>query len=82
MGDIDITSTAYNSVTNSITINNVTGDIVITATCTERIVNVSYELAEETVFNGTDTYIDTGIDLLSADCVDKDWTMLVDFTSS
>ena len=80
MGDVDITSTAYNSVTNSIAINNVTGDIVITATCTERIVNVSYELAEETVFNGTDTYIDTGIDLLSADCIDKDWTMLVDFT--
>ena len=82
MGDIDITSTAYNSVTNSIIINNVTGDIVITATCTERIVNLSYELAEETVFNGTDTYIDTGIDLLSADCIDKDWTMLVDFTSN
>ena len=82
MGDIDITSTAYNSVTNLIAINNVTGDIVITATCTERIVNVSYELAEETVFNGTDTYIDTGIDLLSADCINKDWTMLVDFTSN
>ena len=82
MGDIDITSTAYNSVTNLITINNVTGDIVITATCTERIVNLSYELAEETVFNGTDTYIDTGIDLLSADCINKDWTMLVDFTSN
>ena len=82
MGDIDITSTAYNSVTNFITINNVTGDIVITATCTERIVNVSYELAEETVFNGTDTFINTGIDLLSAYYIDKDWTMLVDFTSN
>ena len=44
--------------------------------------DTSYELAEETVFNGTDTYIDTGIDLLSADCIDKDWTMLLDFTSN
>lgn len=82
MGDVDVTSTVYESTTKTISINNATGNIVISATCTEQIVNVLYELAEETVFNGTDTYIDTGIDLLSADRIDKDWTMLVDFTSN
>ena len=38
-----------------------------------------YELAEETVFNGTSTYIDTGVALLSED---QNFTILVDFTGS
>lgn len=70
------------------------GEAVITATCGTQSAtcnvtvaglveeSISYELAEETVFNGTDTFIDTGISLLSDDNVDKDWTMLVDFTSN
>lgn len=70
------------------------GDAVITATCGTQSAtcnvtvaglveeSISYELAEETVFNGTDTFIDTGIKLLSDDNVDKDWTMLLDFTSN
>lgn len=70
------------------------GEAVITATCGTQSAtcnvtvaglveeSISYELAEETVFNGTDTFIDTGIRLLSHDNVDKDWTMLVDFTSN
>lgn len=70
------------------------GEAVITVTCGTQSAtcnvtvtglveeSISYELAEETVFNGTDTFIDTGISLLSDGNVDKDWTMLVDFTSS
>lgn len=70
------------------------GEAMITATCGTQTAtcnvtvaglveeSISYELAEETVFNGTDTFIDTGIKLLSDDNVDKDWTMLVDFTSN
>lgn len=71
------------------------GNCTITATCGSHSATcnvivaglveaplLSYELAEETVFNGTDTYIDTGISLLNADNVDKNWTMLVDFTSN
>lgn len=70
------------------------GEAVITVTCGTQSAtcnvtvtglveeSISYELAEETVFNGTDTFIDTAISLLSGDNVDKDWTMLVDFTSN
>lgn len=70
------------------------GEAIITATCGTQSAtcnvtvtglveeSISYELAEETVFNGTDTFIDTGISLLSNDNVNKDWTMLVDFTSN
>ena len=35
MGDVDITSTVYESTTKTISINNATGNIVITATCTQ-----------------------------------------------
>lgn len=70
------------------------GEAVITVTCGTQSAtcnvtvtglveeSISYELAEETVFNGTDTFIDTGISLLSDNNIDKDWTMLVDFTSN
>ena len=39
-----------------------------------------YELPEAKTFNGTSDYLDTGIRLLSADNISKDWTMLIDFT--
>lgn len=70
------------------------GEAVITVTCGTQSAtcnvtvtglveeSISYELAEETVFNGTDTFIDTAVRLLSDDNVDKDWTILVDFTSN
>ncbi len=40
MGGVDITDTAYNTTTNSINITSVTGDIVITAKTTERLINL------------------------------------------
>lgn len=81
MGDVDITSTVYESTTKTISISNVTGNIVITATCTETGGTI-YELSEPTTFNGTSDYIDTEIQLLSSSNVNMDWTMLVDFTSN
>lgn len=58
----------------------------ITDTCTITINNVpdipsiNYELSEPLVCDGTSTYKDTGIQLLSSNNVDRDWTMLVEFT--
>lgn len=68
------------------------GSCTITATCgshsTTCAVTVSgitvstvlYELAEAKTFNGTSDYLDTGLTLLSQDNLDKDWTILIDFT--
>lgn len=58
----------------------------ITDTCTITINNVpdipsiNYELAEPLVCDGTSTYKDTGIQLLSSNNVNRDWTMLLEFT--
>lgn len=58
----------------------------ITDTCTITINNVpdipsiNYELAEPLVCDGNSTYKDTGIQLLSSNNVNRDWTMLLDFT--
>ena len=41
---------------------------------------VLYELAAAKIFNGTTDYLDTGVTLLSEDDLNKDWTMLIDFT--
>ena len=39
-----------------------------------------YELAAAKTFNGTTDYLDTGVCLLTGDNLNKDWTMLIDFT--
>lgn len=41
---------------------------------------VLYELAVAKTFNGTTDYLDTGVCLLTGDNLNKDWTMLIDFT--
>ena len=69
------------------------GETVITATCgtksatcnvtVSNLVNeptINYELAEPLVCDGTSTYKDTNIKLLSSDNINKDWTMLIEFT--
>lgn len=71
------------------------GECTITATCGTQSATcnvtvaglvethlLSYELAEATVFNGTDTFVDTGIALLNSDNINKDWTMLLDVKSN
>ena len=56
------------------------------ATCNVTVSNVSsvptinYELSEPLVCDGTSTYKDTGVQLLSSNNINKDWTMLVEFT--
>ena len=56
------------------------------ATCAVTVSNMAapspalYELAEAKTFNGTSDYLDTGLALLSQDNLDKDWTILIDFT--
>ena len=80
MGGVDITSTVYESTTKTISINNATGNIVITATCTMTGDSTMYELSEPATFNGTSDYIDTSIQLLASSNVNMDWTMLLDFT--
>lgn len=69
------------------------GETVVTATCGNQsatcnvtvsgltdISSINYELAEPLVCDGTSTYKDTGIQLLSSNNVDRDWTMLLKFT--
>lgn len=69
------------------------GETVVTATCGTQsatcnvtvsnlpdLPSINYELAEPLVCDGASTYKDTGIQLLSSNNVDKDWTMLVEFT--
>ena len=81
MSGTDISNTAVSNGT--ITIEAVTGDIVITASATatssggdtgggDTDTTLLYSLPEETVFNGTSTYIDTGVALLS---IDQDFTI-------
>ena len=69
------------------------GECVITATCGNQsatcnvtvsnlsdIPTINYELSEPLVCDGTSTYKDTNIQLLSADNIGRDWTMLLEFT--
>ncbi len=69
------------------------GETVVTATCGTQsttcnvtvsnlsdVPSINYELSEPLVCDGTSTYKDTGIQLLSSNNVDRDWTMLLEFT--
>lgn len=69
------------------------GSCVVTATCgTQKatcnvtvsnlpdLPSINYELSEPLVCDGTSTYKDTNIQLLSFNNRDKNWTMLVEFT--
>lgn len=69
------------------------GNCVVTATCGTKsatcnvtvsnlpdVPSINYELSESLVCDGTSTYKDTNIQLLLSDNIDKDWTMLVEFT--
>lgn len=69
------------------------GETVVTATCGTKsatcnvtvsnlsnISTINYELSEPLVCDGTSTYKDTNIKLLSPGNISKDWTMLVEFT--
>lgn len=75
MGGTDITSTSYSN--RVITINSVTGDIIITANATSTGTNALYTLPQETVFNGTSDYVDTGVQLFKTD---QDFTITLDVT--
>lgn len=56
------------------------------ATCAVTVSNMAapspalYELKQAKTFNGTSDYLDTGVALLTGDNLNKDWTMLIDFT--
>lgn len=76
MGGTDITSTSYSN--RVITINSVTGDIIITANATSTGTNALYTLPQETVFNGTSDYVDTGVQLFKTD---QDFTIIMDVTA-
>lgn len=76
MGGTDITSTSYSN--RVITINSVTGDIIITANATSTGTNALYTLPQETVFNGTSDYVDTGVQLFKTD---RDFTITMDVTA-
>ena len=71
MGGVDITATAYaNGVVN---IGSVTGNVIITVNAVSIAVSETlYELAEPTVFDGTNS-IDTGVALLANDI---SWTIV------
>lgn len=71
------------------------GNCVVTATCGTKsatcnvtvsnlsnVPTINYELAEPLVCDGTSTYKDTNIQLLSSDNISKDWTMLLEFTTA
>jgi hypothetical protein len=70
MGGVDITSTAYSG--GVITIPNVTGNITVAVAAVDT--SVAYSLGE-TVFDGTQTAIDTGIKLQDEM---KDYTVFID----
>lgn len=72
MGDVDITETAYNSASGAITIAEVTGNIVITASVADP--TLLYQLKDAS-FNGS-TIVDTGVALFDEP---KDFTILLDF---
>lgn len=73
MNGTDITSTVYSN--GIITITNVIGDIIITATATIDYTNPVYTLAQATTFDGTNN-IDTGIKLFDED---KAFTVYLNF---
>lgn len=81
MGGIDITDSVYNPETGEVSIDLVTGDIIITATAPmgETVYTMLYQLPEPKTFNGTSDYIDTGIKLFDTA---KDFTIIcvADFT--
>ena len=71
------------------------GETVVTATCgtqsatcnvtvsnLSNIPTINYELSEPLVCDGTSTYKDTGIQLMSSSNIDRDWTMLLEFTTA
>ena len=75
MGGNDVTSTAYSN--GNITIDSVTGNIVITATAVlTSLTEAAYSLESELVLDGSSN-VDTGISLFDAD---KDFTIIADFT--
>ena len=75
MGGNDVTSTAYSN--GNITIDNVTGNIVITATAVlTSLTGAAYSLDRELVLDGSSN-VDTGISLFDSD---KDFTIIADFT--
>lgn len=78
MGGTDISSTAVaNGV---ITINNITGNVIITASATNDadVSNPVYTLPQATTFNGTSDYIDTGVKLFDTD---RNFTIFIDFVN-
>ena len=75
MGGNDVTSTAYSN--GNITIDSVTGNIVITATAVlTSLTEATYSLDNELVLDGSSN-VDTGVSLFDAD---KDFTIIADFT--
>ena len=80
MGENDITSSSYAD--GVITIENVTGDIIINITASMQEVdynNPVYTLSQTTTFNGIDDYIDTGIQLFDTS---KNATIFIDLEST
>lgn len=65
MNGSDITSTAYNN--GKISISEVTGNIVISVESVAKVATLLYELPEPTTFDGSTTYIDTGVQLAKED---------------
>lgn len=79
-----ITDTTWNPVARYFRVtdangNTASGSILITINETTST-PVLYELAAAKTFNGTTDYLDTGVCLLTGDNLNKDWTMLIDFT--
>lgn len=80
MGENDITSSSYAD--GVITIENVTGDIIINITANMQEVdytNPVYTLSQTTTFDGIDDYIDTGIQLFDTS---KNATVFIDLESA
>lgn len=76
MGGTDISSTAVSN--RVITINSVTGNVIITANAT-KVIDINapvYTLPQATTFNGTSDFIDTQTKLFD---IDKDFTIFIDF---
>lgn len=78
MGGVDITDSVYGD--GGILIIEVTGDIVITASAQLIGLYPVYQLADPTAFDGSNT-VDTGYALFDKGD-DKNWTLLLDFSSN